>query len=138
MGQTGPHSHFAGFGNLAAAVSGFFDPTGWPDREPAGPFGAYTDYIAPWYNAAAVLAALEHKHQTGKGQHIDLAQAEASLHFLAPFLLDQTVNGRTQTRMGNRDMNFAPHGVYQSAGEDRWVAIGVETDDQWRALGARP
>ena len=134
MGQTGPHSHFAGFGNLAAALSGFFDPTGWPDRAPAGPFGAYTDYIAPWYNAAAVLAALEHKHQTGTGQHIDLAQAEASLHFLAPFLLDQTVNGRTQTRMGNRDMNFAPHGVYQSAGDDRWVAIGVETDDQWRSL----
>ena len=134
MGQTGPHANFAGFGNLAAAVSGFFDPTGWPDRAPAGPFGAYTDYIAPWYNAASILAALEHKHQTGKGQHIDLAQAEAALHFLAPFLLDQSANGRTQTRMGNRDMNFAPHGVYQAAGDDRWVAIGVETDDQWRSL----
>ena len=134
MGQTGPHSHFAGFGNLAAAVSGFFDPTGWPDREPAGPFGAYTDYIAPWYNAAAILAALEHKHQTGSGQHIDLSQAEASLHFLAPFLLDQTVNGRTQSRNGNRDLNYAPHGVYESSGEDRWIAIGIETDDQWRHL----
>lgn len=134
MGQTGPHSHFAGFGNLAAAVSGFYDPTGWPDRDPAGPFGAYTDYIAPWYNAAAILAALEHKHQTGQGQHIDLSQAEAALHFLAPFLLDQTVNGRTRSRMGNRDMNFAPHGVYEAAGEDRWIAIGVETDDQWRSL----
>lgn len=134
MGQTGPHAHFAGFGNLAAAVSGFYDPTGWPDRDPAGPFGAYTDYIAPWYNAAAILAALEHKYQTGHGQHIDLSQAEAALHFLSPFLLDQTVNGRTRSRMGNRDLNFAPHGVYEAAGEDRWVAIGVETDDQWRAL----
>lgn len=134
MGQTGPHAQFAGFGNLAAAVSGFYDPTGWPDRDPAGPFGAYTDYIAPWYNAAAILAALEHKHQTGHGQHIDLSQAEAALHFLSPFLLDQTVNGHTRSRMGNRDLNFAPHGVYEAAGEDRWVAIGVETDDQWRAL----
>jgi crotonobetainyl-CoA:carnitine CoA-transferase CaiB-like acyl-CoA transferase len=134
MGQTGPLARFAGFGNLAAAISGFYELTGWADRDPAGPFGAYTDYIAPRYNAIAVLAALEHRRQTGEGQHIDLAQGEASLHFLAPALLDYTANGRVQTRAGNSDRELAPHGVYPAAGKDRWVAIAVEDDVQWRAL----
>jgi len=134
MGQTGPLSMFAGYGNLAAAIAGFFDITGWPDREPAGPFGAYTDYIAPRYNAIAVLAALDHRRRTGEGQHIDLAQAEAALHFLTPAILDYTANGRVQGRMGNRDMNFAPHGAYPVQGEDTWIAIACETDTQWQAL----
>jgi crotonobetainyl-CoA:carnitine CoA-transferase CaiB-like acyl-CoA transferase len=136
MGQTGPHSAFAGFGNLAAAVTGFYELTGWPDRPPAGPWGAYTDYIAPRYGALAVLAALEHRRRTGEGQHIDLSQAEAALHFLSPAILDFTVNRRVFTRAGNSALDMAPHGVYPSAGEDRWVAIAVEDDACWRKLCA--
>jgi benzylsuccinate CoA-transferase BbsF subunit len=107
---------------------------GWPDRDPAGPFGAYTDYIAPKFNASAVLAALEHRRRTGEGRHIDLSQAEAALHFLAPALLDLCVNGHVPTRNGNRDDVFAPHGVYPTAGDDSWIAIAVERDAGWRAL----
>jgi crotonobetainyl-CoA:carnitine CoA-transferase CaiB-like acyl-CoA transferase len=135
MGQTGPLAAFAGYGNLAAAMTGFYELTGWPDRPPAGPFGAYTDYIAPRYNAAAVLAALEHRRRTGEGQHVDLSQAEAALHFLAPAILDYTVNGAATTRDGNRDRELAPHGVYPCAGADRWVAIAVRDDREWRLLG---
>jgi crotonobetainyl-CoA:carnitine CoA-transferase CaiB-like acyl-CoA transferase len=134
MGQTGPLAGFAGYGNLAAAMTGFQELAGWPDRPPAGPFGAYTDYIAPRYNAAALLAALEHRRLTGEGQHIDLAQAEAALHFLAPAILDYTVNGEVTTRAGNRDRELAPHGVYPCAGEDRWVAIAARDDRDWHAL----
>ncbi len=134
MGQSGPLSGFAGYGNLAAAMTGFYELTGWPDRPPAGPFGAYTDYIAPRYNAAAVLAALEHRRRTGEGQHIDLAQAEASLHFLAPAILDCIVNRGIATRDGNRDREMAPHGVYPCAGDDRWIAIAVRDDRDWRAF----
>jgi benzylsuccinate CoA-transferase BbsF subunit len=134
MGQTGPLAMFAGYGNLAAAIAGFYSTTGWEDREPAGPFGAYTDYIAPRYNAIAILAALEHKRQTGEGQHIDLAQAEAAMHFLTPALLDCAANGRVQTGMGNRDLNMAPNGAYPVGGEDKFIAIACETDAQWRAL----
>ncbi len=136
MGQTGPQASFAGFGNLAAAVTGFYELCGWPDRDPAGPFGAYTDYIAPRYNAVAILAALEHRRRTGEGQHIDLAQAEAALHFLAPAILDYTVNGRAESRCGNRDRAAAPHGVYPAAGDDAWVAIAVADETQWRGLCA--
>jgi benzylsuccinate CoA-transferase BbsF subunit len=134
MGQTGPLASFAGFGNLAAAISGFFNITGWPDRSPAGPFGAYTDYVSPRFTAIAILAALEYRRRTGKGQYIDQSQAEASLHFLTPALLDYSANGRTQFRVGNSDPDFAPHGIYPSKGEDRWVAIVCKTDDDFRAL----
>ncbi len=134
MGQTGPYGRFAGFGNLAAALSGFHELAGWPDRAPAGPFGAYTDYIAPRYNAVAILAALEHRRRSGMGQHIDLSQAEASLHFLAPALLDCVVNGQVVSRDGNHDREMAPHGVYPCAGDDRWVAIAVRDERDWRAL----
>jgi len=134
MGQTGPLAGLAGYGNLAGAMAGFYELTGWPDRSPAGPFAAYTDYVAPRYNAIAILAALEHRRRTGEGQVIDLSQLESSLHFLAPAILDYTVNGRSFRRIGNADLNYAPHGVYPAAGEDRWVAISAETETQWRDL----
>jgi len=134
FGQTGPLSMFAGYGNLAAAITGFYAITGWADREPAGPFGAYTDYIAPRYNAIAILAALDHKRRTGEGQHIDLAQAEAALHFTAPALLDYAVNGKVQTGIGNHDLNFAPHNAYPVIGDDQYITIACETDAQWSGL----
>jgi benzylsuccinate CoA-transferase BbsF subunit len=134
MGQTGPLASFAGFGNLAAAISGFHNLTGWPDRKPAGPFGAYTDYVSPRFTAIAILAALEYRRRTGKGQYIDQSQAEASLHFLTPALLDYSANGRTEIRAGNSDPELAPHSVYPSKGEDRWVAIVCKSDDDFRAL----
>ncbi len=136
MGQSGPMSQFAGFGSLAAAISGFYDVTGWPDRPPAGPFGAYTDTIAPRFTAIAILAALDYQRRTGRGQYIDQSQAESALHFLGPALLDYEANGRVQTRAGNVDPQQSPHGVYPAAGDDAWVAIAVETDEQWRALCA--
>ncbi|MEM7321548.1 MAG: CoA transferase [Actinomycetota bacterium] len=134
FGQSGPLSSLAGFGTMGASLSGFYDVTGWPDRDPAGCFGAYTDYISPRFLSAAILAAVDHRDRTGEGQYIDLSQAEASISFLAPALLDYTVNGREADRPGNRHPMFAPHVVAPAAGDDRWVAIACETDDQWRAL----
>lgn len=136
MGQTGPLATYAGFGNLAHAITGFGGLCGWPDRTPAGPFGAYTDYIAPRFSAAIILAALDHRRRTGEGQYIDLAQAEAAIHFLGPAMLDYTVNARVQTAAGNADSEAAPHGVYPVAGDDRWIAIAVHDDAQFAALAA--
>jgi len=134
MGQTGPMRLYAGFGTMAAAIAGFYPVTGWPDRIPAGPFTAYTDYVSPRLSVAAILAAVEHRHRTGEGQHIDFSQLEGALHFLAPQLLDEEVNGRTAGRYGNADPIMVPHAVYPTAGDDRWVAIACETDEQWAAL----
>ena len=136
MGQTGPLARFAGFGNLAAALCGFYNLVGWPDRSPSGPFSAYTDYIAPRFGLAAMMAALIHRKRTGQGQYIDQAQAESALHFLTLPILDTVANGRKYSPIANDDLEHAPHGVYPAAGEDRWVAIACRTDDQWRALCA--
>lgn len=133
-GQDGPLSAFAGYGNLAAALSGFYGLAGWPDRAPAGAFGAYTDYTSTHLVLLSVLAALDHRRRTGEGQYVDVAQAEAALHYLSPAILDYTVNGRVAVRDGNRDRELAPHGVYPCAGEDRWVAIACQHDRAWPAL----
>ena len=141
MGQTGPLSKMAGFGTMGAAVSGFHNLAGWPDRAPAGMFGAYTDYVSPRFTAVAILAALDHRRRTGRGQYIDQSQGEASAHFLGPAILDYSANEREQCRAGNTDPHFAPHGAYpatsqpdaQPAGE-RWVAIVCRSDAEWRSL----
>jgi crotonobetainyl-CoA:carnitine CoA-transferase CaiB-like acyl-CoA transferase len=134
MGQTGPMANFAGFGNLAAAVAGFFDLTGWPDRPPAGPYMAYTDFTSPRFSVMAVLAALDHRRRTGEGQYLDMSQMEAATHFLTPALLDRQTGATKLTRAGNVDPMVVPHAVYPAAGDDRWIAVVCETDEEWQSL----
>jgi crotonobetainyl-CoA:carnitine CoA-transferase CaiB-like acyl-CoA transferase len=134
LGQTGPASKLAGYGYHAAAVSGFFEITGWDDRPPGGPFNAYTVTIAARFVASTLMAALDHRRRTGEGQYIDQAQMESALHFLGPELLDVQVSGVSARRAGNREPGAAPHDAYPCAGVDQWCAIAVETDAQWRAL----
>ena len=134
MGQSGPMCMYAGFGTMAAAIAGFYPVTGWPDRIPAGPFTAYTDYISPKLGVMLILSALAERDRTGQGQHIDFSQMEGALHFLATEFADEEINGRTAGRSGNADRHMWPHSVYPAAGDDRWVAIACETDAQWGAL----
>ncbi len=134
FGQSGPLSSLAGFGTMGASMSGFYEMTGWPDRDPAGVFGAYTDYVSPKFLSAALLAALDHRDRTGEGQYIDLSQAESSMTFLAPAVLDYDVNAHLPDKMGNDHPAMSPHGVFASAGDDRWIAVACENDDQWAGL----
>ncbi len=136
MGQTGSLRDYAGFGTAGAAFAGFYPITGWPDRLPAGPYTAYTDYISPRFTVAAILAAVEHHRRTGQGQYIDISQMECGLQMLAPLLLDDELHGRTAGRHGNADAHLAPHNVVPAGppGEDRWLAVACETDGQWQAL----
>ncbi len=134
MGQTGPAAPFAGYGFHAGAIAGFYEVTGWPDRPPDGPWTAYTDTVAPRILAATIMAALDHRRRTGQGQHIDAAQLEMALHFLAPQILDYNVSGRVVSRNGNRSGSAAPQGAYPCSGDDQWCAIAVETDQQWTKL----
>tara|TARA_B100000579_G_scaffold33937_1_gene23753 strand:+ start:35 stop:820 length:786 start_codon:yes stop_codon:yes gene_type:complete len=124
----------AGFGTMAAAISGFFYPVGWTDRAPSGPFSAYTDYTSPRWLVASVMGALEHKRRTGEGQYIDLSQAEAALHLMSPALLEYSINGNIWERAGNRDHVFAPQGGYPTKGDDNWIAISCKDDSQWISL----
>ena len=134
MGRGGPMERQPGFGPVLSSLVGLTNVTGWPDRTPVNPYGAYTDFIVPRFAVAAILAALDYSRRTGEGRHLDLSQLETSMHFLAPFLLDYTANGREQQRQGNRDPGAAPHGVYPCAGEDRWLALACCNEQQWGAL----
>ena len=134
FGQTGPLASFAGYGNLAGAMTGFYNLTGWPDRPPVGPFGAITDYTSPHPAAASLLAALDHRRRTGEGMYLDFSQAEASIHYLTPAILDYLHNGRIATANGNASDSACPHGVFPSAGVDQWVAVVAHDDEAWRAL----
>jgi crotonobetainyl-CoA:carnitine CoA-transferase CaiB-like acyl-CoA transferase len=138
MGQTGPYARLAGYGNVGAALSGFQDIVGWPDRPAFGPFGPYTDYIGPRFSLVTLLAALDWRRRTGEGCYIDVSQVEAGVYFQSPELADFARNGTVVGRAGNADRVFAPHGVYRcqpgDGGTERFVAIAVRTDEQWRAL----
>jgi crotonobetainyl-CoA:carnitine CoA-transferase CaiB-like acyl-CoA transferase len=134
LGQDGPWSAYAGYGNLAAAVSGFHALTGYAEEPPTGCFGPYTDFTSVRFNALAILGALRHRARTGEGQYIDMAQVEAALHFLAPDCLAWLRDGEVLGPIGNRDREHVPSGVYPVAGEDRWIAIAAAHDQQWHNL----
>src|SRR6266540_7481263 len=134
QGQTGPHRDYPGFGGQGAALSGFNWLTGWPDREPLGPYGTITDSLAPRFVASALAAGLLYRRRTGRGVYLDIAQVEAGSYSLSPWLLDYEHDGTIGSRMGNRSPRAVPHGAFTCAGEDRWVAIACWTDDEWAQL----
>jgi crotonobetainyl-CoA:carnitine CoA-transferase CaiB-like acyl-CoA transferase len=137
-GQTGPHRDYPGFGAQGSALSCFNHLTGWPDREPMGPFATITDSLSPRFSATAIAAGVLYRRRTGRGVHIDISQVENALYTLSPFLLDYAVNGHLIVRNGNRSPVAAPHGAFPCRAEgevgDRWVAIAVWTDAEWAVL----
>src|SRR3546814_292031 len=134
-GRDGPEAHVVGYGLTIGAMTGLQALSGLPDRDPAGTGTNYPDHIPnPGHAAFALIAALRHRRRTGKGQRIDIAQTEPTIAMMAPAFLRQSTNGVSTARMGNRDDGAAPRGVYPCAGEDRWIAISVRSDDDWRAL----
>jgi crotonobetainyl-CoA:carnitine CoA-transferase CaiB-like acyl-CoA transferase len=135
-GQTGPTARLPGFGNIGAALSGMKQMIVAADGTPLGPYGPYTDYIAPRFALMALLSALDERKRTGEGCHLDISQTETAVTFLAPQLLDYQVNGRVVVAKGNRDESFAPHGVLRCAGEDKWIALTVRGDDEWARMAA--
>lgn len=133
-GQSGPERDYPGFGGQGAALSGFNYLTGWPDREPIGPYGTITDSLAPRFAASALAAGLLYRRRTGGGLHLDVAQVEAAVYSLSPWLLDHAINGQSATRSGNRSSRAVPHGVFPCAGDDRWIAIACWNDHEWLQL----
>ena len=134
QGQTGPHRNYPGFGSQGAALAGFNWLTGWPDREPVGPYATITDSLAPRFVATALAAGLLYRGRTGRGVYLDVAQVEAGSYTLSPWLLDYEIDGVIGTRMGNRSPRAVPHGAFACQGDDRWVAIACWTDDEWARL----
>ena len=131
QGQTGPQAKRVGYGVQLSAHAGFTHLVGWPDRGPCEAYGAVTDWMNAIMSVAAVAAALDYSRRTGIGQLVDVSQLETAEFFLAPLLLDYSVNGRVAGRRGNRSDRAAPHGAYRCLGDDRWCAIAVYNDQEW-------
>ncbi len=135
FGPEGPSANMPAFGMILAAMAGLPNFIGWPGGPPL-PVGIspYTDCISPRFAASALIAAIDRRNKTGKGQYIDLSQLETALYFIMPALLDRSVNGREPGKIGNRHPEMCPHGVFRCQGKDRWCAIAVKTDEQWQSL----
>ncbi|HEX7229979.1 MAG TPA: CoA transferase, partial [Candidatus Binatia bacterium] len=136
FGQTGPRRDYVSFGPILMSYSGMAylwrDPE--IDRPGAACQTAFPDYVAPSYGALAILAALHYRSRTGKGQYIDISQAETAASMLGPAYLEYLVNGREPEPQGNFSPTAAPHGCYRCKGDDSWCVIAVETQEQWKGF----
>lgn len=130
-GQRGPFAHVRGYGLTLTALTGLPSITGFPDQLPQFPGFAITDFIAPRANILAIVAALDYRARTGKGQYIDAAQAESAFPLLTPIILEYQANNVEAERMGNRSLSAAPHGVYRCQGDNCWCTITITNDEQW-------
>lgn len=131
-GASGPEKEYISYGPAQVPMSGMSSLTGYRGWRPMHVGISYGDPNAGLHGAFAVLCALMYRARTGKGQYIDLSQWETSTAMVAEGLLEYSMNGTQPERDGNRDPHMAPHGVFRSAGEDRWVSLAVRDDDDWR------
>jgi benzylsuccinate CoA-transferase BbsF subunit len=132
-GGTGPEARYAGYASVHHAVGGGMYITGYPDGPPAHAVGD-VDLMNATASAFAVVAALYHREETGEGQFIDFSQCEGVTALIGEVLLDYQMTGRIPGRKGNSDDFMAPHNLYPCWGVDRWLAIAVETDEEFAAL----
>ena len=134
FGTSGPYLRYGAYGNGVIAFSGLSHNMGRADEPPIGIAPLYSDFSAPYTAASAILAALHHRERTGEGQFIELAQVEATINQLGTDILEVSSNGQLPPRNGNRSRDYAPHDVYRCSGDDRWIAISVHDDTEWRQL----
>ena len=132
QGVKGPHARQPGWAMFMVALTGISGLTGLPSSEPSYPTVPFPDQLPPRFAATGLLAALDHRRRTGKGQHLQLSQLESCVYLLAPLCFDYTTNGRVAQRQGNRVDWAAPHGVFRCEGDDRWCAIAVTSEEQWQ------
>ncbi len=140
LGQDGPRADSVGFGPTTQAFAGLCHITGYPNSFPCGIGGTWPDFAVGTGMVFFLLAALHYRDRTGEGQYLDLSMAEMVTTMMPEAMMDFLMNGRDQAAIGNRDESMAPHGVFPAAGDDKWIAIAIATDDEFaklcEALGA--
>jgi crotonobetainyl-CoA:carnitine CoA-transferase CaiB-like acyl-CoA transferase len=134
FGQTGPYAPYAGYGAVFEALGGIQSLTAYEERRKPARVKEL-DTINGVMGACAVMTALIYRQETGKGQYIDLSQLEAAEHAtIGEYLLEYEMNGTQSSPRGNRHRLFAPQGCYRCKGDDRWIAITIRSDKEWRKL----
>ena len=135
LGNTGPWKDFIQYGIGQEQLGGIAAMNGYIDGDGPVKSGVnFGDPISGAHAAGAVLSALWRRRRTGEGAFIDLSQLESSISVVGEHVIGFQMDGEAPKNRGNRHPAMAPHGVYRCRGEDRWIAIAVGSDDQWRRL----
>ena len=136
VGETGPLRDILAYAPIIQALSGLMSMVGYQEDEPlVGELQSpWSDSVSSVQAALAVVAALWHRSRTGEGQSIEVAQLEATTSMLGEALLDYQMTGSVAQPKGNYDSEFAPHNNYPCDGDDKWVAIAVRTEEEWRGF----
>lgn len=136
LGTEVPYKGYSTFGPNIGAIAGMMALRGYPgdDMKIRNPVPVWSDNVAAGTLAFAALVALHYREKTGKGQFIDLSQAETMLPHMGEAIMDYTMNQRVAKPMGNRDPSMAPHGCYRCRGDDKWVTIAISSDEEWEAF----
>ncbi len=134
-GLAGPYRNTRSFGSHIEGASGHTYLRGYEDTDPSQTEDVYFGDAAGAVNGAfAAVAALHQLRRTGKGQLIELAQTEGVVPYFGELVLDAQMNGRVAGHAENDLGAMAPHNTYPCKGEDRWIAIAIGCDKDWRAL----
>ena len=134
FGNSGPWQKYLAYGIGQEQLSGMAHMTGYRGEGPMKSGINHGDPITGSHAAGVLLAALRYRKRTGKGMYIDVSQQESAVSLIGADVLAYQLTGEEPQRRGNRSPYFAPHNSYRCAGEDRWVAIAVTNDEEWRQL----
>jgi crotonobetainyl-CoA:carnitine CoA-transferase CaiB-like acyl-CoA transferase len=133
-GHTGPDQMRPSWGPILEAHSGMAWTTGYADGGPLKVGVALPDPTGGMHAVVAMLAALEERDRTGNGCFIDLSQFETYAAVGGEKYLEASVTGEVTPRLGNRSLDCVPQGVYPCRGSDEWIAISVQSDEEWTVL----
>lgn len=134
FGSSGPHSRYVSNGATMEGYAGVASMTGYEGGAPRNSVNIWPDPVAGVHGAAAIAMALYRREETGRGQCIDLSQAEALVNMIGEAVLEYSLNGTIATPVGNTSPIASPHGVYPGRGEDRWISIAAGNDREWDGL----
>jgi crotonobetainyl-CoA:carnitine CoA-transferase CaiB-like acyl-CoA transferase len=128
-GQTGPSSQLPGYDAVLQGEAGIMDMTGFPGGEPTRVGVAITDYLAGLYATQGILLALNERHTSGLGQHVDISLFEAMLSVMRLPMSVLMATGVTPTRVGNDHLNIAPYQPLRA--KDGLIIVAVANPALW-------
>ena len=129
FGQAGPLRDRPGYDFMIQAMGGLMSITGEPDGEPMKVGVAVADLFAGQNAVIAILAALQARAQSGKGQHLDIALFDSQVGMLANVASNYLISGHLPKRYGNAHANIVPYQSFQAS--DEWFVIAVGNDKQF-------
>jgi crotonobetainyl-CoA:carnitine CoA-transferase CaiB-like acyl-CoA transferase len=130
FGQTGPYASRPGYDSLIQAMGGIMSLTGEPEGLPQKVGVPVADLFAGLYGCIGVLAALRHREQTGRGQHIDIGMLDAHVAWLANQAMNYLATGENPVRLGNQHPNIVPYQVFPT--EDGHIVLSIGNDPTFR------